>query len=166
MPEKGIGLGIQRKDAQDKVCGATKYTMNYTAPRLLHASLLTSPHAHAKIKLIDTSVAETAPGVKAVITGNAYPGLVGVLYEDRPIIAKDKDGQIRCGFSGLCSYPFREQKVEEALNNMLTIDEKITDAITSLPENLISDQHGSAEYRQFILVNALKDILAFLGGEN
>lgn len=90
MAELGIGLTVERKDALDKVHGTTKYTMDYSTPGLLHACILPSPHAHAKIKLIDTSLAETATGVRAVITGNAYPGLVGVLYEDRPLIAKDK----------------------------------------------------------------------------
>ena len=86
----GIGQSIQRKDAFDKINGITKYNIDYNSPGLLHAKLLTSPYAHAKIKSIDLSEANKLPGVKAIITGNAYPGLVGVLYEDRPVIARDK----------------------------------------------------------------------------
>ena len=85
-----IGSNIQRKDAFDKVNGTIKFNIDYTAPDLLHARILTSPYAHAKIKTIDISKAEKSPGVKAVITGNSFTGLVGVLYEDRPILAQYK----------------------------------------------------------------------------
>ena len=40
---------------------------------LLHGAVLRSPHAHAKIKKIDTSKAEQAPGVLAVMTGADLP---------------------------------------------------------------------------------------------
>lgn len=86
----GVGLSIQRKDAFDKVNGTTKYNIDYTSPGLLHAKMLISTYAHARIKSIDLSEAKKMPGVKAIITGNAHPGPVGVLYEDRPIIARDK----------------------------------------------------------------------------
>jgi CO/xanthine dehydrogenase Mo-binding subunit len=86
----GIGVNVQRKDAFDKINGTTKYNMDYTSPGLLHAKMLTSPYAHARIKSIDILEAQRMPGVKAVITGQAFPGLVGVLYEDRPVLAQDK----------------------------------------------------------------------------
>jgi CO/xanthine dehydrogenase Mo-binding subunit len=62
----GIGLGIQRKDAFDKINGTVKYNIDYTSPGLLHAKMLTSPYAHARIKSIDTSEAEKLSGVKAI----------------------------------------------------------------------------------------------------
>ena len=40
---------------------------------LLQGKVLRSPHAHARIKSIDTSKAEAYPGVKAVITGKDLP---------------------------------------------------------------------------------------------
>ncbi|MFC5449760.1 xanthine dehydrogenase family protein molybdopterin-binding subunit [Paenibacillus aestuarii] len=59
-------------------------------PGLLHAKLAVSPHAHAKIKAIDTSEAMKIPGVKAVITGQYAPILTGSPLADRPPIAIDK----------------------------------------------------------------------------
>lgn len=85
-----VGLSIPRKDAADKVNGAVKYNIDFVSPTLLHAKMLTSPLAHARIKSINIANAAEMPGVKSIITGEAYKGLVGVLYEDRPILAQDK----------------------------------------------------------------------------
>lgn len=85
-----VGRSIQRKEAWDKVTGNAKYTDDYIVPGILHAKLVTSPYAHAKIKSIDISEAEKAPGVQAVITGSSFPILCGVILEDRPPLAIDK----------------------------------------------------------------------------
>jgi CO/xanthine dehydrogenase Mo-binding subunit len=61
-----------------------------SSSELLHAKIAISPHAHAKIKSIDTTRAAKIPGVKAIITGKYYPLLTGSPLEDRPPIAIDK----------------------------------------------------------------------------
>ena len=85
-----IGKSVPRKEGKNKVTGAAKYTADFTAPGLLHASLLTSPHAHAKIKSIDLSEAEKCPGVRAIVIGQDIPVLTGTTVEDRPILALNK----------------------------------------------------------------------------
>lgn len=85
-----LGKGQIRVDAMDKITGAAKFTHDYTAPGLLYAVLITSPHSHAKIKSIDFSTALTFPGIKAVLTGEHFPFLVGSLLKDRPILAIDR----------------------------------------------------------------------------
>lgn len=85
-----IGKSIQRKEAWDKVTGVAKYTDDFIVPGILHAKLVTSPFAHAKIKSINISEAVKAPGIQAVITGNNFPILCGVILEDRPPLAIDK----------------------------------------------------------------------------
>jgi CO/xanthine dehydrogenase Mo-binding subunit len=85
-----IGKSIQRKDAPDKVMGAVKYNPDYISPELLHARLVTSTYAHARIVSIDTAEAQKSPGVRAIVTGEYCPGLVGVLLEDHPILARGK----------------------------------------------------------------------------
>jgi CO/xanthine dehydrogenase Mo-binding subunit len=86
----GIGVSIPRKEAFDKVTGTAKYTDDIVSPGMLHAKILTSRYAHAKIKSIDVSKAENSPGVQAVITGDYFPILCGTVIEDRPPIARDK----------------------------------------------------------------------------
>jgi CO/xanthine dehydrogenase Mo-binding subunit len=85
-----IGKSPKRKEAMDKITGAAKYTNDYMEPGMLYARLVTSTYAHAKIKHIDTSKALLAPGVRAIITGEYFPHLMGNPLEDKPPIAIDK----------------------------------------------------------------------------
>ena len=85
-----VGLEIPRKEAIDKVNGTVKYIGDYIIPDLLHARLVTSTQAHAKIVSIDASGALLVQGVKAVLTGIDFPILTGAYLEDRPMIARDK----------------------------------------------------------------------------
>src|SRR5919205_3588587 len=72
---RGIGLRIPRQDAPEKVAGKTLYVDDLKLPGLLQARLLRSPHAHARIKKIDTSKAKALPGVRAVLTAADIPEL-------------------------------------------------------------------------------------------
>lgn len=85
-----IGKSIPRKESQNKVTGAAAYTDDFTTAGLLHAKILTSPHAHAYITSIDKTKAEKSSGVRAIITGEDYAFLTGSAIEDRPILAIDK----------------------------------------------------------------------------
>lgn len=55
------------------VTGTEPYTLDHTPPGLLHASVLGSPHAHARIVSIDTSAAEQVPGVGLILTAKDSP---------------------------------------------------------------------------------------------
>src|SRR5499433_48538 len=72
---KGIGLSIPRPDGPDKVTGQVQYVADLNPRGLLHAKLLRSPHAHAKIVRIDVSRAKALPGVRAVLTAADIPQL-------------------------------------------------------------------------------------------
>jgi xanthine dehydrogenase molybdenum-binding subunit len=69
-----IGTRPPRYDATDKVTGHAVYGPDVSLPGLLHAKMLRSPHAHARICAIDTSRALELPGVYAVITAQDLPG--------------------------------------------------------------------------------------------
>lgn len=71
-----IGVSIPRKEAFDKVTGTAKYTDDTLLPGTLHAKMLTSRYAHAKIKSLDISKAKKAIGVQEVITGDYFPILL------------------------------------------------------------------------------------------
>jgi CO/xanthine dehydrogenase Mo-binding subunit len=72
---KGVGISIPRPDGPEKVTGRVQYVADIQAKGLLHAKLLRSPHAHAKIVSIDTAAAKALPGVRAVITAKDIPHL-------------------------------------------------------------------------------------------
>ncbi len=82
-----VGTRPDRPDGLDKVTGRAKFGADMNAPGMLHAAIVRSPHAHAKIIRIDTSKAEAAKGVKAVVTRADFsrnvkpaPGMDGDFY--------------------------------------------------------------------------------------
>jgi xanthine dehydrogenase YagR molybdenum-binding subunit len=61
-----IGTKVQRLDGPDKATGRAKYSFDINRPGQLHARMLRSPYAHARIRSIDTSAAEKTPGFRAL----------------------------------------------------------------------------------------------------
>jgi xanthine dehydrogenase YagR molybdenum-binding subunit len=61
-----IGTRVSRVDGPDKATGRAKYSFDINRPRMLHARILRSPHAHATIKSIDTAAAEKTAGFRAI----------------------------------------------------------------------------------------------------
>ncbi|MED1201596.1 xanthine dehydrogenase family protein molybdopterin-binding subunit [Heyndrickxia acidicola] len=84
-----IGKSVIRKEAYSKVTGAAKYTADFQAPGMLHAAILTSPYAHARILDFDVSAAWKIKGVRAILAGEEFP-LVGEEIRDRPPIAVER----------------------------------------------------------------------------
>jgi len=78
MPDSNIAVGksLPRIDGIDKVTGSAKYAADIKLENMLHARLLRSPHAHARVKHIDTSAAEKLPGVRAVATILEVPKVI------------------------------------------------------------------------------------------
>ena len=88
-----VGRDISRTDAVPKTTGTATYTVDVSFPGMLHAKVLRSPHAHARIAAIDASRARSMPGVHAVVTRDELAGLnptYGYFIKDQPIVAMDK----------------------------------------------------------------------------
>jgi aerobic carbon-monoxide dehydrogenase large subunit len=69
MGEFAIGQGVPRFEDPRLVTGRGSYVDDVLLPRMAFATVLRSPHAHARILSIDTGRAKAAPGVLAVLTG-------------------------------------------------------------------------------------------------
>ena len=101
MTTRIFGSGIRRREDPRLITGAATYTDDVKLPGMVHAAMLRSPHAHAKINGIDTSAAAEAPGVLAVYTGADTDGVLNpipcawlppdcdIKAVDHPAIAKD-----------------------------------------------------------------------------
>jgi len=74
MATRIFGSGIRRREDPRLITGQATYTDDYVLPGMCHAVMLRSPHAHARIKRIDTSRAKQSPGVLAVFTGADIEG--------------------------------------------------------------------------------------------
>ena len=85
-----IGTRPLRHDALDKVTGAAKYGSDINMPGMIHGKILRSPHAHARIRSIDTSKAEALDGVMAVATSQDLP-----VIQQGPIDYGNASGNIR-----------------------------------------------------------------------
>lgn len=84
-----IGKSVIRKDALEKVTGTARYTNDYSFKGSLHAKIVVSPYAHARIQAIDVQAAIATPGVHAVVTGEHLP-LTGEGVRDRRPLAFEK----------------------------------------------------------------------------
>ncbi len=70
-----VGKSVLRKDGPDKVTGRALYTVDTRLPGMLVGRILRSPHPHARILNIETSLAERVSGVKAIITSQETLGV-------------------------------------------------------------------------------------------
>lgn len=68
-----LGKPVPLVDAFEKVTGQLRFAGDLSIPGMLHAKVLRSPYAHAKILEIDTSKAKSLPGVRATITHKNIP---------------------------------------------------------------------------------------------
>ncbi len=80
-----VGTRPVRHDGPDKVMGRARYAADIHLPGMLHAKMLRSPYAHARIRSIDASKALALPGVVAVVTAADLPDL-------SPEIADQEEG--------------------------------------------------------------------------
>jgi len=95
---KIVGQPVKLRDLDTHVTGETVFYEDVRVPRLLHLKMHRSTHSHAKILNIDTSQAESSPGVVCVLTHEDLPGKkkynalagVGVGPEDESILAFEK----------------------------------------------------------------------------
>lgn len=84
MGMEGIGQSVVRKEDKRFITGKGKYTDDIRLHGMTHAHFVRSPHAHARVKSVDTSAAAAMPGVVAVLTGIELVG--------------DKIGNLICGW--------------------------------------------------------------------
>ncbi len=96
-----IGRALTRTDAPGKAAGRTPYAGDYVMPGMLHARVLRSPEASARLTRIDAAKARALDGVACVLTGpdlpdrlapTDIPGQTGQKRRDtgQPILVRDR----------------------------------------------------------------------------
>jgi carbon-monoxide dehydrogenase large subunit len=73
---KLFGASIKRREDPRLITGKATYTDDLQLQGLVHAQIVRSPHAHARIKQIDVEAASQHPGVVAVFTGKDLQGVI------------------------------------------------------------------------------------------
>ena len=69
-----VGAEVKRKEDPRLITGTSAYVADVTVPGLHYVAFVRSPHAHARIRRIDTSAAARLPGVRLVLTGRDLRG--------------------------------------------------------------------------------------------
>jgi CO/xanthine dehydrogenase Mo-binding subunit len=91
-PREVVGRDALRKDARERILGQARYTADVQLPGMLHAAILRSPFAHARVKRIDLSAAAAMPGVHGVLGPGDARGLEEEAgYNGAPIAAVAAD---------------------------------------------------------------------------
>ena len=110
-----VGENKIRIDAREKVTGAAVFADDIQFGNgLLHARIKRSPYPHAVIKRLDVSKALALPGVKAVVTGQDFPGYLGLYLQDRYIFCRDRVRYVGDPVAGVAATS--EQIAEKALS--------------------------------------------------
>ena len=108
-----VGQNVARRDAAGKATGSTKYAVDMKLPRMLAGKVLRCPHPHARILKIDTSRAESLPGVKALITAADVPNPKVFQTSWEPPLATDRVRYIGEAVAGVAAVD--EETALEAL---------------------------------------------------
>lgn len=85
-----IGSSLSRPDALGKVTGSRAYPADLIRPGMLHLHVVFAQRPHARIVALDTSAAQTSPGVVAVLTADDVPwNRYGLIDDDQPVLCGD-----------------------------------------------------------------------------
>lgn len=123
-----VGESLARVDAREKVTGAATFADDIQfGPALLYARIKRSPHPHALIKSIDISKAKALPGVKAVVTGEDFPGHIGLYLQDRHIFCRDRVRYVGDPVAGVAAVS--EEIAERALD-LIEVEYEVLPPVT------------------------------------
>jgi xanthine dehydrogenase YagR molybdenum-binding subunit len=99
-----VGRPAVRKDARERVRGEARFTADIQLPGMLHAAVLRSPYAHARVKSIDLAPALGLPGVRGAVGPGEAPGLEHEAgYSGAPVaaVAAETFGQARAALDAI-----------------------------------------------------------------
>jgi len=85
-----VGRAVPQVEGEEKLTGCAAYIADLDRPGMLHAAILQSPHAHARILGYDVAAAKAVRGVRAIVTGDdlAAQDRMGAFIKDEPAFAK------------------------------------------------------------------------------
>jgi 4-hydroxybenzoyl-CoA reductase alpha subunit len=141
-----VGQPLPKIDAWAKVTGETRYADDLVVPRLAHGRLLRSPHAHARIRGIDTTRARALPGVYAVITGADLPRVkFGILpvSQDEEALCTEK---VRMVGDAVAAVAAVDEETAERACRLIEVDYEPLPALMSIQDSLAHPEVRIHEY--------------------
>jgi CO/xanthine dehydrogenase Mo-binding subunit len=153
---KWIGKRTIRPDGADKVTGKAQYSADTKLPGMLWGKVLRSPHAHARIKRIDTSKAEKLTGVKAVVTAKDivdFPvgksvmlGIQDMRWMCRNVMAREK-----ALFAGhpVAAVAATSQSIAAAACKLIEVEYEVLPWVIEIEDAIKPDAPILHEFNQF-----------------
>ena len=141
-----IGKPLAKVDAWEKVVGAARYADDFFLPRMAYAKIRRSDHPHALIKRIDTTRAESLPGVYAVVTGRDFPAVkFGILpvSQDEEALCTDK---VRMVGDPIAAVAAVDEETAEKAADLIDVEYEVLPPIMSVEEALAQDKVRIHEY--------------------
>src|SRR5208282_5032105 len=142
-----VGKSIPRKEGVGKTTGETKFFSDMILPNMLWAKVVRSKYPHALIRKIDTSKAESLPGVVTVLTHKDVPGLngFGIVIPDQPVLCSDK---VRFLGDAIAVIAAESEEIAEAAVQLVEIDYEplpvVTDPVEAMnPETTRVHANGN-----------------------
>ena len=114
-----IGTRVPKLDAPGKVTGEARYVQDIELPGMLHAAILRTDRAHARILSIDTSAANELAGVHAVITAEDTPGVPLGHGRDNPPLKGDR---VRCIRDELAAVAAETEAIAKAALELIKVE--------------------------------------------
>jgi len=130
-----VGVPVPRRDARDIVTGATTFLGDRQFPNLLHARVLRSPHAHARIRKIETSRAKALPGVRAVLTYADLPDWRG----GTPRYVRPLDEKVRYVGDAVALVAAETEAIAAAALGLIDVEYEVLSAVYDMEGALASD---------------------------
>lgn len=130
-----IGKSMPMIESPGKVTGLAKYADDLAVAGMLYGRILHSPHAHARIRRIDTAKAEALPGVKAVATGKDAPTPYGILPigHDECVFTVDKARYIGDNVAAVAA---TSPEIAEAALDLIEVDYEVLPAFTDPEQSM------------------------------
>ena len=135
---KVVGKGVPRLDAVEKVTGRAKFGSDFKMGGMLYAKVLRSPYPHAKILGIDTSKAESLPGVRTVIAPKDVPPIsIAPLLGDQYVLCRDH--VVRCVGDPVAAVAADTIEIAEEALELIEVDYEELPAVLDAEEAFRTD---------------------------
>lgn len=130
-----VGRDRPRADATAKVTGRAVYGADIVRPGMLHAKVLRSPHAHARIVSIDVTRARALTGVTAIVTRDDIVGLqcYGTMVKDQPVVAT---GAVKYVGDIVAAVAAVDERTALAALDLIHVDYELLPAVYTVDEAL------------------------------
>lgn len=164
-----VGKPEKKVDAVKLAQGKPAFAADIEPRALLHAKVLRSPHAHARIKRIDASKARALPGVAAVLTWQDIPRVVySTAGQSDPIPGPldcfSLDNKVRFVGDRVAFVAAETPEIAEKALGLIEVEYEILPAILDMGESLDNPTviHDQPEYVNFADSNPARNLAAHI----